>query len=202
MIRILIAEDQQMLRGAFASLLNLEDDFEVIAEVADGVAAWETIKATRPSVCLLDIEMPKLDGLTLATNIKEVGLPTKVMIVTTFARPGFLQKAIDAQVDGYVLKDEPIDFLIAAIRRVVRGEQVMSADLVTSLFQAERNPLTKREIEVLNSADKGKTTKEIAEDLFLTYGTVRNYLSSAIQKLEVTSRQQAVDLAKEKGWLS
>ncbi|MGG3308753.1 response regulator transcription factor [Paenibacillus sp. 2KB_20] len=201
MIRIVIAEDQKMLRGAFASLLNFEDDIEVVAEVPDGQQAWDAIQQHQPDVCLLDIEMPHISGLELAESIRQAGLPCKIMIVTTFARPGYLQKAMDAQVEGYLLKDEPIDFLIAAIRRVMKGERVVSTDLAAALFMKEENPLSEREIEMLRLTKEGMTTGEISKALFLTRGTVRNYLSSAIQKLAAESRQQAVAIAQDKGWL-
>ncbi|MGG4093626.1 response regulator transcription factor [Paenibacillus lautus] len=201
MIRIVIAEDQKMLRGAFASLLNFEDDIEVVAEVPDGQQAWDAIQQHQPDVCLLDIEMPHISGLELAESIRQTGLPCKIMIVTTFARPGYLQKAMDAQVEGYLLKDEPIDFLIAAIRRVMKGERVVSTDLAAALFMKEENPLSEREIEMLRLTKEGMTTGEISKALFLTRGTVRNYLSSAIQKLAAESRQQAVAIAEDKGWL-
>lgn len=201
MIRIVIAEDQKMLRGAFASLLNFEDDIEVVAEVPDGQQAWDAIQQHQPDVCLLDIEMPHISGLELAESIRQAGLPCKIMIVTTFARPGYLQKAMDAQVEGYLLKDEPIDFLIEAIRRVMKGERVVSTDLAATLFMKEENPLSEREIEMLRLTKEGMTTGEISKALFLTRGTVRNYLSSAIQKLDAESRQQAVAIAEDKGWL-
>ncbi|GAB6930910.1 response regulator transcription factor [Paenibacillus sp. JCM 10914] len=201
MIRVVIAEDQKMLRGAFASLLAFEEDIEVVAEVPDGEQAWNAIQLHLPDVCLLDIEMPHINGLELAENIRHAGLPCKIMIVTTFARPGYLQKAMAAQVEGYLLKDEPIDYLIEAIRRVMRGERVISTDLAAALFMKEDNPLSERETEMLRLTKKGMTTDDISNSLFLTRGTVRNYLSTAMQKLEVDSRQQAVAIADEKGWL-
>ncbi|CAH0119728.1 Transcriptional regulatory protein DesR [Paenibacillus sp. CECT 9249] len=201
MIRVVIAEDQQMLRGAFASLLKFESDIEVVAEAPDGNQAWEAIRRHRPDVCVLDIEMPLVSGLELAERIRNAGMPCKIVIVTTFARPGYLQKSIDAQVDAYLLKDEPIDFLIESIRRVMNGERVISTDLAAALFMKEENPLSEREAEMLRLTKKGMSTDEISKALFLTKGTVRNYLSSAIQKLEAESRQQAVNIADEKGWL-
>lgn len=201
MIRIVIAEDQQMLRGAFKSLLSFEGDMEVIAEAEDGEAAWEAIVCLQPDVCLLDIEIPGLTGLEIAKRVKRSGNPAKVMIVTTFARPGYLQKAMELKLEGYLLKDEPIEFLIDAIRRVMAGDRVISKDLAEVLFLNEDNPLTERETEVLRLSHAGRTTREIAETLYLTEGTVRNYLSLAIQKLEVETRQQATERAKERGWI-
>ncbi|MGG2107234.1 response regulator [Lysinibacillus pakistanensis] len=201
MIRILLAEDQQMLRGALTSLLSFEPDIEVIAEVSDGQKAWDYVQQELPDVCLVDIEMPNLSGLELAEKIKEAHLPCKVMIVTTFARPGYLQKAMDCEVHGYLLKDEPIDYLIATIRKIMQGEKVVSKDLAATLFMKEHNPLNEREIAVLQLVKEGLTTQEISKQLFLTKGTIRNYLSTSIQKLQVESRQQAAQVASEKGWL-
>jgi two-component system response regulator DesR len=201
MIRVIIAEDQKMLRGALTSLLKLENDIEVLAEVSDGQTAWEAIQRYEPDVCLLDIEIPSITGLELAEKLRHAGSTCKIIIVTTFARPGYLQKAMHAKVEGYLLKDEPIDYLIEAIRKVTNGERVISTDLAATLFIKQENPLTDREIEVLRMAKDGKTTRDIGKTLFLTNGTVRNYFSSAIQKLEVESRQQAIEKAREKGWI-
>lgn len=201
MIRVVIAEDQKMLRGALTSLLKFENDIEVLAEVPDGEQAWNVIQRHQPDVCILDIEMPLISGLELAEQIRTAGLSCKIMIVTTFARSGYLQKAIDAQVEGYLLKDEPIEYIIESIRRVMNGERVISTDLAAALFMKEENPLSEREIEMLRLTKEGMTTGEISKALYLTKGTVRNYLSSAIQKLEADSRQQAVNIAEEKGWL-
>ncbi|MFJ8518738.1 response regulator transcription factor [Lysinibacillus xylanilyticus] len=201
MIRVLIAEDQQMLRGALTSLLSFEPDIKVIAEVSDGQKAWEYIQQELPDVCVLDIEMPHLSGLELAEKIRQANLPCKVMIVTTFARPGYLQKAMDCGVHGYLLKDEPIDYLIETIRKVMNGEKVVSRDLAATLFMKEQNPLNEREIAVLQLVKVGLTTNEISKKLFLTKGTIRNYLSTSIQKLHVESRQQAAQVASDKGWL-
>lgn len=201
MIRVLLAEDQQMLRGALTSLLSFEPDIEVIAEVSDGQKAWDYIQQELPDVCLVDIEMPHLSGLELAEKIKETNLPCKVMIVTTFARPGYLQKAMDCEVHGYLLKDEPIDYLIATIRKIMQGEKVVSKDLAATLFMKEQNPLNEREVAVLQLVKEGLTTHEISKQLFLTKGTIRNYLSTSIQKLQVESRQQAAQIASDKGWL-
>lgn len=201
MIRIVIAEDQQMLRGALSSLLQLEDDMEVVAEASNGKEALEMIKELKPNVCILDIEMPGLTGLEVAKTIKALGMDCKVMIVTTFTRPGYLQAATHMRVDGYLLKDEPIAFLVDAIRKIKDGQQIISPELATTLFQHEQNPLTEREQDVLRLAQEGQTTRQIAKSLYLTTGTVRNYLSVAIQKLDADSRHRAIIIAKEKGWI-
>ncbi|MEK4521374.1 response regulator transcription factor [Psychrobacillus sp. FSL W7-1457] len=201
MIRVVIAEDQKMLLGAFSSLLSFEADIEVVGEAQDGQRAWELIVKETPDVCILDIEMPHMTGLELARKIQEEQIPSKVMIVTTFSRVGYLQKAIDSNVTGYLLKDEPIDLLIESIRKVAAGERVVSRDLAATLFMKVENPLNDRERDVLRLVKEGLTTSEITKRLFLTKGTVRNYLSSSIQKLHVESRQQAVNKANENGWL-
>ncbi|MGF7047358.1 two-component system response regulator DesR [Paenibacillus sp. DS2015] len=201
MIRVVIAEDQKLLREALTSLLSLEDDIEVVGVAADGQSAWEAIQQHEPDVCLLDIEIPVLTGLEIAKKLRALRCSSKIMIVTTYARPGFLQQAMDLKVEGYLLKDEPIDFLIESIRKVMAGERVISMDLAAALFLKEENPLTERETDVLRMAQEGLTTKEIAKSLFLTDGTVRNYLSLAIQKLEVETRQQATEKAHERGWI-
>ncbi|MFX3631739.1 MAG: response regulator [Candidatus Pristimantibacillus sp.] len=202
MIRIVIAEDQKLLRGTLSALLSMEDDIEVVAEAEDGQAAWDAIEQYEPSVCLLDIEIPYLSGLEIAEKLRQEGHSSKIIIVTTFARPGFLQKAMELKVDGYLLKDEPIDFLIHSIRKVMAGERVISTDLAAVLFLKEDNPLTERETAVLRLSRLGLSTREIAKQLFLTDGTVRNYLSIAIQKLGVETRQQATEKAYERGWIS
>ncbi|GGA36575.1 putative transcriptional regulatory protein YvfU [Kroppenstedtia guangzhouensis] len=201
MIRIVIAEDQKMLRGALTSLLQLEDDLEVVAQVTDGEEALDAVEKHRPDLCLLDIEIPKMTGLEVAEKVREKGLPSKIIIVTTFTRPGYLQKAMELKVEGYLLKDEPIDFLVDAIRSVVKGQRVISTDLAPILFNREENPLTEREQEVLRLAAEGETTAQIANNLFLSKGTVRNYLSTAIQKMGVVSRYRAIQKAQEKGWI-
>ena len=202
MIRIVIAEDQHMLLSALASLLQLEDDIDVVAQVPDGSQALEAIRTLRPDICLLDIEMPGLSGLDVAKAVRREGLGCRIIIVTTFSRPGYLQRATELKVDGYLLKDEPIEDLVEAIRKVHRGERVISPELDAKLFfSREESPLSERERDVLRLAADGLTTGQIASALYLTKGTVRNYLSSAIQKLEVESRHQAVKKATEKGWI-
>ncbi|MFD3260381.1 response regulator [Paenibacillus lentus] len=201
MIRIVIAEDQKLLRGTLSALLSMEEDIEVVAEAENGHAAWEAIEKYEPDVCLLDIEIPFLSGLEIAEKLRKEGRSSKIIIVTTFARPGFLQKAMELKVEGYLLKDEPIELLIDSIRKVTAGERVVSTDLATVLFLRQESPLTDRETDVLRLSRSGLSTKEIAKQLFLTEGTVRNYLSVAIQKLGVETRQQATEEAYERGWI-
>jgi two-component system response regulator DesR len=200
MIRILIAEDQRMLRGALASLLDLEDDIKVIGEAGNGEEALKQIGSLQPDLCLMDIEMPVMSGLDVAERIQQLGLPCRIIILTTFARPGFLERAIQAGVQGYLLKDEPSDRLAGAIRRVMNGGREVSPELVFGAAK-EINPLTEREKEVLKLAATGMNANHIAASLHLSYGTVRNYLSEAFNKLDAKNRIEAVSIAEEKGWL-
>ncbi|RAW13664.1 response regulator transcription factor [Paenibacillus taichungensis] len=200
MIRIMIAEDQRMLRGALASLLDLEDDFEVIGEAGNGDEALKQIVSLQPDICLMDIEMPVMSGLDVAERIQQLGLPCRIIILTTFARPGFLERAIQAGVQGYLLKDEPSDRLAGAIRRVMNGGREVSPELVFGAAK-ETNPLTEREKEVLKLAATGMNANHIAASLHLSYGTVRNYLSEAFNKLDAKNRMEAVSIAEQKGWL-
>jgi two-component system response regulator DesR len=200
MIRIMIAEDQRMLRGALASLLDLEDDLEVIGEAGNGEEALQQISSLKPDLCLMDIEMPVMTGLEVAERIQQLGLNCRIIILTTFARPGFLERAIQAGVQGYLLKDEPSDRLAEAIRRVMNGGREVSPELVFGAAK-EANPLTEREKEVLKLAATGMNANHIATSLHLSYGTVRNYLSEAFNKLGAKNRMEAVSMAEEKGWL-
>lgn len=201
MIRICIAEDQQLLRGALISIMELEEDLHIAGEAVDGEEAWALIEKEKPDVCILDIEMPHLSGLEVAARIRHHNYPCKIMIMTTFARAGYLQEAMNLNIEAYVLKDEPIDYVIGAVRKIMHGERVISQDLAAALFMNEKNPLNEREINVLKLVKDGYTTNEISKRLFLTKGTIRNYLSLSIQKLEVETRQQAVQKATEKGWI-
>ncbi len=200
MIRVLLAEDQAMVRGALAALLRLENDIDVIADVADGEAAWREIQRAPPDILLTDIEMPGLTGLELAQRIQRHELPIKVVIVTTFARAGFLRRALDAGVQGYLLKDAPADQLAEALRQVQRGGRAIDPQLALEAW-GEGDPLSDRERQVLRLAGEGLGAGEIATQLGLSHGTVRNYLSEAIGKLGVGNRIEAYRLARQKGWL-
>lgn len=201
MIRIVIAEDQRMLRGALASLLDLEDDIEVVGQVGDGEEALALIARLEPDVCLMDIEMPAKSGLDVAEELKRRHLNCRVIILTTFGRPGYFERAVKAGVQGYLLKDEPSERLAAAIRNVMRGEREISPELAFAVIREEDNPLTEREREILKLAAEGRTANEIASALYLSYGTVRNYLSSIMNKLEARTRIEAIEIARSKGWL-
>ncbi|OWR26690.1 DNA-binding response regulator [Saccharibacillus sp. O23] len=200
MIRIIIAEDQRLLRGAMASLLGLEDDIEVVGEAGDGEEALQSIERLRPDVCLMDIEMPKLSGLDVAERLSAAGSSCKIVILTTFARPGYFERGVKAGIQGYLLKDEPAEKLAESIRRVMQGHREVSPELVFGSLR-EENPLTAREQEILRLAAGGRSANEIAETLHLSYGTVRNYISETLGKLAVKSRIEAVKLAEEKGWI-
>lgn len=200
MIRIIIAEDQRLLRGAMASLLDLEDDIEVAGEAGDGAEALALIERVQPDVCLMDIEMPLMSGLEVAEILKSRGCATKIIILTTFARPGYFERGVKAGIQGYLLKDEPVDKLADAIRRVMAGGREVSPELVFGSLR-EENPLSDREREILKLAAAGRSAGEIAAVLHLSYGTVRNYISEILGKLAVKSRIEAVRLAEDKGWM-
>jgi len=199
-IRVLLAEDQAMVRGALAALLGLEADIDVLGAAADGEAAWRELQRLRPDVLVTDIEMPGLSGLELAQRVQRHELPTRVVIVTTFARPGFLRRALDAGVAGYLLKDAPPEHLADALRSVHRGGRAIAPELALEAW-SETDPLSERERQALRLAGEGLTAAEIAIRLHLSHGTVRNYLSEAISKLGVGNRIEAYRLARQKGWL-
>lgn len=189
-----------MVRGALAALLGLEADIDVLGAAADGEAAWRELQRLRPDVLVTDIEMPGLSGLELAQRVQRHALPTRVVIVTTFARPGFLRRALDAGVAGYLLKDAPPEHLADALRSVHRGGRAIAPELALEAW-SETDPLSERERQALRLAGEGLTAAEIAIRLHLSHGTVRNYLSEAISKLGVGNRIEAYRLARQKGWL-
>ncbi|MCK9538832.1 response regulator transcription factor [Dokdonella sp.] len=200
MIRILLAEDQAMVRGALSALLGLEPDIEVLGAAADGEAAWRELQRLQPDVLVTDIEMPGLSGLELAQRVQRHALATKVVIVTTFARSGFLRRALDAGVCGYLLKDAPAEHLAEALRKVHAGGRAIDPQLAIDAW-SEADPLSDRERQVLRLAGEGRSAGDIALQLQLSSGTVRNYLSEAIGKLGVANRIEAYRLARQKGWL-
>jgi two-component system response regulator DesR len=200
MIRIVLAEDQAMVRGALSALLGLESDIEVLGAAADGEAAWRMLQQLRPDILVTDIEMPGLSGLELAQRIARQGLPIKVVIVTTFARSGFLRRALDAGVCGYLLKDAPAEKLADALRQVQHGGRAIDPQLALDAW-SQADPLNDRERQVLRLSGDGRSATEIATQLGLSHGTVRNYLSECIGKLGVANRIEAYRLARQKGWL-
>jgi two-component system response regulator DesR len=201
MIRLLLAEDQAMVRGALAALLSLEPDLEVVAQVPRGDEVLAEVLRVAPDVVLLDIEMPGRDGLSVAADLAAAAPGCRVLIVTTFGRPGYLRRALAAGAGGFLLKDAPAAELAAAIRRVHAGERVVEPVLAAAALADGPSPLTAREHDVLRAAQTHATVADIAGALFLSAGTVRNYLSAAMQKLGASTRAEAVRLAEERGWL-
>jgi two-component system, NarL family, response regulator DesR len=200
-IRILLAEDQRMVRGALASLLNLEPDLEVVGQVSGGDQVVAEARRVEPDVALLDIEMPGLDGLAAAEALRLSNPDCRVLILTTFGRPGYLRRAMDAGASGFLVKDGPVELLADAIRRVLAGERVIDPKLAVAALSTGENPLSPRERDVLRASTGGSTATDIAQRLHLSEGTVRNYLSSAIQKTGARNRLEAATMATENGWL-
>jgi two-component system, NarL family, response regulator DesR len=200
MIRVLIAEDQAMVLGALGALIDIEPDLDVVAQTPSGSEALKAALALRPDVVVTDIEMPGLSGLELANELRRRGSSARVIILTTFARPGYLRRALDAGASGYLLKDAPSHRLADAIRRVHGGGRAVDPELAAEAW-SESDPLTDRERQVLRLAAEGEAGAEIAEKLELSEGTVRNYLSEAISKLGAKNRVEAARIARVKGWL-
>lgn len=200
MIRIVLAEDQKLLLGAIGSLLELDDDIEVVGRATSGDEARGLIEAQSPDLVMSDIEMPGMTGLELAEWLKTAQPDTRMLILTTFARPGYLRRALEAGVAGYLLKETPAEKLADAVRRVHRGERVIAPELALTAFDA-RDPLTERERQVLRLAGEGIPNAEIGSRLHLAEGTVRNYLSEAIGKLNADNRIEAFRIARDQGWL-
>ncbi|HYH11509.1 MAG TPA: response regulator transcription factor [Thermomicrobiales bacterium] len=201
MIRVLLAEDQTMVRGALSALLGLEDDISVVAEVGRGDEVVPAALETRPDVALLDIEMPGGDGLAAAECLRDALPECRVVMLTTFGRSGYLRRALQSGAVGYLLKDAPVTELAAAIRRVIAGERAVDQDLALSALSEGENPLTRREIEVLDASIDGASIADIARTMSLSEGTVRNHLSIAINKLGARNRIEAARRARDRGWL-
>lgn len=201
MIRVLIAEDQAMIRGALAALLAIEPDIEVVAQVDRGDKVVQEALRAKPDIALLDIEMPGMDGITAAAALRTELPSCRVLILTVFGRPGYLRRAVDAGVSGFLLKDAPPDELASAIRRTAKGEKVIDSQLAHAALSEGSSPLTPRERDVLAMSVRGASVEDVARSLHLTNGTVRNHLSIAIQKLNAHNRIEAARIAEEKGWL-
>ena len=201
MIRLLLADDQALVRGALAALLDLEPDLEVVAEVGSGDAVLAAVREHRPDVALLDIEMPGLDGIAATAQVRAAVPATRVLVVTTFGRPGYLRRALQAGAAGFLVKDTPAAQLADAVRRVHAGLRVVDPALATDSMLAGESPLTTRETEVLRAARDGAPVAVLASRLFLSEGTVRNHLSAAIGKTGATNRAEAVRVAEGNGWL-
>ncbi|MFD1864865.1 response regulator [Planococcus chinensis] len=197
MIRIVLAEDQRMMLGALGSLLDFEEDMEVVGKAGNGEEAIALVEEMNPDIVIMDIEMPLKSGLDAAELLKDH--PCKIIILTTFARSGYFERARKAGVSGYLLKDSPSEDLAASIRSIMEGRRIYAPELV-DLAYADANPLTERESQVMELIAEGKSTKEIAKELFITTGTVRNYISTIFDKLEVGNRIEAISRFKEKGW--
>jgi two-component system response regulator DesR len=200
MIRVLVADDEAMIRSAIAALLNLEDDIEVVAECANGTEAVETALRVTPDICLLDLEMPGLDGVEVAERLQR-SVATRCIVVTRHARPGVLRRALASGVSGFLPKSRGADEVAEVIRRVAAGSRYVDPEVAADALSDERSPLTERELDVLRAGRRGETTGQIARALSLAPGTVRNHISAVLGKLNVATRQQAVLLAEERGWI-
>ncbi|WP_082539147.1 response regulator transcription factor [Microbacterium sp. Root553] len=200
-IRLLIADDQALVRGALGALLDLESDLTVVGMASDGAEAVQRAGELRPDVCLMDIQMPGMDGIEATHRIRETSPATRVLVVTTFARPGYLRAALDAGASGFIVKDTPAEQLAEAVRRVRSGLRVLDPVLAADSLFDGANPLSDRERQVLRLAADGRSAAAIAAEVFLSAGTVRNHLSSAIGKTGAANRAQAVRIALDKGWI-
>ena len=200
MIRVLVADDEAMIRSAIAALLNLEDDIEVVAECANGTEAVDEAIRLTPDICLLDLEMPGLDGVEVAEHLSR-RITTRCIVVTRHARPGVLRRALASGVAGFLPKSRGADEVAEVIRRVAAGGRYVDPEVAADALSDERSPLTERELDVLRAGRRGETTGQIAKALSLAPGTVRNHVSAVLGKLHVATRQQAVILAEERGWI-
>ena len=201
MIKLVLAEDQLLLRNALATLLALEGDIEVVGQAGDGVTALRLLREARPDIALLDIDMPGLTGLDVLKACAAEQLPTQIMILTTYGRPGYVREAIDAGARGFMIKDRPVPELADALRRVLAGEMVIDPNLAVSALGIAANPLSERERAVLRASAGGLTIRAIAGELYLSASTVRNYLSQAIQKTGARTRAEAYATALNNGWI-
>lgn len=200
-IRLLIADDQALVRGALGALLELEPDLTVVGLASDGAEALRLAEELRPDVCLMDIQMPGMDGVEATRRVREASPTTQILIVTTFARPGYLRSALDAGASGFIVKDTPAEQLAEAVRRVHRGVRVLDPALAADSLFDGANPLSERERQVLRLAEDGRSAAAVAAEVFLSAGTVRNHLSAAIGKTGAANRAQAVRIALDKGWI-
>lgn len=201
MIRIVLAEDMHMVRGALVALLGLETDIEVVEDVDNGTDIVPAVLRCRPDVAVIDIDLPGMDGLTAAGLVREKMPSCRTLMLTSLGRPGTLRRALDVRVSGFILKDAPPPQLAGAIRRVAAGERVIDPQLALAAWDARENPLTQREIEVLRHAAQGADAMEIAERLSLSAGTVRNYLTTIVTKIDARNRLDAIRIAQESGWV-
>lgn len=200
MIRVLLADDEAMIRSALAALLRLEDDIDVVAECADGLQAVALAEKLQPDICLLDLEMPGLDGVEVAERLNR-SVATRCVVVTRHARPGVLRRALASGVSGFLPKSRDADEVAEVIRRVAAGARYVDPEVAADALSDERSPLTDRELDVLRAGRRGETTGQVAKALSLAPGTVRNHISAVLAKLHVATRQQAVLMAEERGWI-
>lgn len=201
MIKVLLAEDMHMVRGALVALLNLEPDIEVVSQVESGNDIMPAVEAEKPDIAIIDIDLPGKDGLTAAAEIHASPHQCRTLILTSLSRPGTVRRALEARVNGFMLKDAPADRLANAVRQIAAGRRVIDGDLALSAWDSVDCPLTQREIEILRLISRGADITEIAANLFLSSGTVRNYLTSAVTKLNARNRLDAIRIAKDSGWL-
>jgi len=201
LIKVLVAEDMHMVRGALVALLDLEPDIDVVAQVASGDEIMPSVRAADPHVAIIDIDLPGIDGLTAAAKLAASDHPCRTLILTSLGRPGAVRRAMEAKVNGFMLKDAPPTKLANAVRQIAAGRRVIDNDLALTAWDAAECPLTAREAEILRQASLGGDVTEIAAKLFLSVGTVRNYLTAAVTKLNARNRVDAVRIAKESGWL-
>ncbi|MGY3766669.1 response regulator [Vagococcus vulneris] len=200
MTKLYIAEDQEMLNTALTTILNLEDDLEVVGNAYEGRTALTEINKLKPDIAILDVEMPELTGLEIAEQLFQKDVATKVIILTTFAQKNYFEQAVKAQVNGYLLKDSPTDDLVSAIHDILAGKTIFAPELVTTVMQSVNNPLTKREIDVLIELNQGCSTADVSRKLFLSEGTIRNYISSILSKTGTKNRIEAINTAKSNQW--
>ncbi len=200
-IRLVIIEDQYLVRDALARLMDKEADIEVVGTAEDGETGMALIEQAHPDVALIDIEIPVMDGISVVQAVASKGLGTRAAILTTFGRPGYLERALAAGAAGFLLKEQPVEVLVKQVRRLAQGERVIDGELAAAAMVAGPNPLSNREREILRRVADGETVATIATSLYLSHGTVRNYLSSALQKLEADNRTGAIREAERRGWI-
>ncbi len=201
MTTIYIAEDQEMLNSALSAILDLEDDFEIVGNATDGQTALQQIIKLKPDIAILDIEMPKLTGLNVAKELRLLKQDIKIIILTTFARKTYFEAAVSTNINAYLLKDSPTDKLIETIHKILEGQTIYDSNLVSTILTAVKNPLTNQELKIMNEFAQGKNTQDIANSVFLSNGTVRNYISSILSKTGTHSRIEALNVAKKNNWI-
>lgn len=201
MITIYLAEDQEMLNSALSAILDLETDFKIVGSATDGQTALQQIINLQPDIAILDIEMPKMTGLEVTKQLRIIDQDIKLIILTTFARKNYFESAVSNRVNAYLLKDSPTDVLVGTIHQILSGKTIYNPALVSTILSASNNPLTKQELKIMKEFSQGKSTQEISKTVFLSYGTVRNYISSILSKTGTHSRIEALNVAKKNNWI-